>query len=51
MTQSTEFQKGYQAYTDKQDFSAYEAMDWIDGYLQAMYDKTDDFMNEKDEEF
>lgn len=51
MKESEEFQKGYQAYLDRQDFSAFEDMDWIDGYLQALYDKTDEFINEMDEDF
>jgi len=46
----TEFEKGYQAYLNKIPFSAYEPMEWIDGYMQAMDDITDAFLEEEEDE-
>jgi hypothetical protein len=46
----TEFEKGYQAYLNKIPFSAHEPMEWIDGYMQAMNDITDEFLKDVDDE-
>lgn len=50
MSTDKEFQKGYQAYLEGVAFSAYEDMKWIDGYLQGLYDATDHFLEDMDEE-